>query len=207
MSATCLTILAALLTLVCIRRTCLHRRRTFTYQSGSVSHPPVPALGHMHADLMCICFYLCADKYSDTRVRVCVFACMCVHVRPLSWQALPAWGQLPSAYSRGCGPQPFCGCLPRGCSFGELLIPSSILANPRASVGRLKDSGCFPVPCGGEYICSPQTLGYNTFYSCFCYPRAVLGLQPHPLLLGKGNKLLFLASLQTCLNFLSFCGA
>ncbi|XP_045060239.2 tyrosine-protein kinase receptor Tie-1 isoform X2 [Desmodus rotundus] len=35
MSATCLTILAALLTLVCIRRTCLHRRRTFTYQSGS----------------------------------------------------------------------------------------------------------------------------------------------------------------------------
>ncbi|XP_011385265.2 tyrosine-protein kinase receptor Tie-1-like, partial [Pteropus vampyrus] len=36
-SATCLTILAALLTLVCIRRSCLHRRRTFTYQSGSVS--------------------------------------------------------------------------------------------------------------------------------------------------------------------------
>ncbi|EPQ07677.1 Tyrosine-protein kinase receptor Tie-1 [Myotis brandtii] len=35
MSATCLTILAALLTLVCIRRSCLHRRRTFTYQSGS----------------------------------------------------------------------------------------------------------------------------------------------------------------------------
>lgn len=35
MTATCLTILAALLTLVCIRRTCLHRRRTFTYQSGS----------------------------------------------------------------------------------------------------------------------------------------------------------------------------
>ncbi|XP_012872402.1 PREDICTED: tyrosine-protein kinase receptor Tie-1 isoform X1 [Dipodomys ordii] len=34
-SATCLTILAALLALVCIRRTCLHRRRTFTYQSGS----------------------------------------------------------------------------------------------------------------------------------------------------------------------------
>ncbi|XP_011934537.1 PREDICTED: tyrosine-protein kinase receptor Tie-1 isoform X2 [Cercocebus atys] len=34
-SATCLTILAALLTLVCIRRSCLHRRRTFTYQSGS----------------------------------------------------------------------------------------------------------------------------------------------------------------------------
>lgn len=36
-SATCLTILAALLALVCIRRSCLHRRRTFTYQSGSVS--------------------------------------------------------------------------------------------------------------------------------------------------------------------------
>ncbi|KAM7098868.1 tyrosine-protein kinase receptor Tie-1 [Molossus nigricans] len=35
MSATCLTILAALLALVCIRRSCLHRRRTFTYQSGS----------------------------------------------------------------------------------------------------------------------------------------------------------------------------
>ncbi|KAM6220143.1 tyrosine-protein kinase receptor Tie-1 [Rhynchocyon petersi] len=34
-SATCLTILAALLILVCIRRSCLHRRRTFTYQSGS----------------------------------------------------------------------------------------------------------------------------------------------------------------------------
>lgn len=34
-SATCLTILAALLTLVCIRRSCLHRNRTFTYQSGS----------------------------------------------------------------------------------------------------------------------------------------------------------------------------
>ncbi|XP_072830722.1 tyrosine-protein kinase receptor Tie-1 isoform X2 [Vicugna pacos] len=34
-SATCLTILAALLTLVCIRRSCLHHRRTFTYQSGS----------------------------------------------------------------------------------------------------------------------------------------------------------------------------
>lgn len=34
-SATCLTILAALLVLVCIRRSCLHRRRTFTYQSGS----------------------------------------------------------------------------------------------------------------------------------------------------------------------------
>ncbi|XP_070466024.1 tyrosine-protein kinase receptor Tie-1 isoform X3 [Equus przewalskii] len=34
-SATCLTILAALCTLVCIRRSCLHRRRTFTYQSGS----------------------------------------------------------------------------------------------------------------------------------------------------------------------------
>ncbi|XP_020952547.1 tyrosine-protein kinase receptor Tie-1 isoform X5 [Sus scrofa] len=34
-SATCLTILAALLTLACIRRSCLHRRRTFTYQSGS----------------------------------------------------------------------------------------------------------------------------------------------------------------------------
>ncbi|CAH6790763.1 tyrosine-protein kinase receptor Tie-1 [Phodopus roborovskii] len=34
-SATCLTILAALLALVCIRRSCLHRRRTFTYQSGS----------------------------------------------------------------------------------------------------------------------------------------------------------------------------
>nr|XP_017531576.2 tyrosine-protein kinase receptor Tie-1 isoform X1 [Manis javanica] len=34
-SATCLTILAALLTLVCIRKSCLHRRRTFTYQSGS----------------------------------------------------------------------------------------------------------------------------------------------------------------------------
>ena len=36
-SATCLTILAALLTLACIRRSCLHRSRTFTYQSGSVS--------------------------------------------------------------------------------------------------------------------------------------------------------------------------
>ncbi|XP_041507893.1 tyrosine-protein kinase receptor Tie-1 isoform X2 [Microtus oregoni] len=34
-SATCLTILAALLALVCIRRSCLHRRRTFSYQSGS----------------------------------------------------------------------------------------------------------------------------------------------------------------------------
>ncbi|XP_008263640.4 tyrosine-protein kinase receptor Tie-1 isoform X1 [Oryctolagus cuniculus] len=34
-SATCLTILAALLALVCIRRSCLQRRRTFTYQSGS----------------------------------------------------------------------------------------------------------------------------------------------------------------------------
>ncbi|XP_067581891.1 tyrosine-protein kinase receptor Tie-1 isoform X1 [Pseudorca crassidens] len=34
-SATCLTILAALLTLACIRRSCLRRRRTFTYQSGS----------------------------------------------------------------------------------------------------------------------------------------------------------------------------
>ncbi|XP_005410703.1 PREDICTED: tyrosine-protein kinase receptor Tie-1 isoform X2 [Chinchilla lanigera] len=34
-SATCLTILAALLVLVCIRRSCLHRSRTFTYQSGS----------------------------------------------------------------------------------------------------------------------------------------------------------------------------
>uniref|UniRef100_A0A452VJ80 receptor protein-tyrosine kinase n=1 Tax=Ursus maritimus TaxID=29073 RepID=A0A452VJ80_URSMA len=34
-SATCLTILAALLTLVCIRRSCLRHRRTFTYQSGS----------------------------------------------------------------------------------------------------------------------------------------------------------------------------
>ncbi|XP_035929332.1 tyrosine-protein kinase receptor Tie-1 isoform X5 [Halichoerus grypus] len=34
-SATCLSILAALLTLVCIRRSCLRRRRTFTYQSGS----------------------------------------------------------------------------------------------------------------------------------------------------------------------------
>ncbi|XP_004871909.1 tyrosine-protein kinase receptor Tie-1 isoform X3 [Heterocephalus glaber] len=34
-SATCLTILAALLALVCIRRSCLHQRRTFTYQSGS----------------------------------------------------------------------------------------------------------------------------------------------------------------------------
>ncbi|XP_058159749.1 tyrosine-protein kinase receptor Tie-1 isoform X2 [Dasypus novemcinctus] len=34
-SATCLTILAALLALVCIRRSCLHRRRTFTYESGS----------------------------------------------------------------------------------------------------------------------------------------------------------------------------
>ncbi|XP_057563772.1 tyrosine-protein kinase receptor Tie-1 isoform X1 [Hippopotamus amphibius kiboko] len=34
-SATCLTILAALLTLACIHRSCLHRRRTFTYQSGS----------------------------------------------------------------------------------------------------------------------------------------------------------------------------
>ncbi|GAB5574968.1 tyrosine-protein kinase receptor Tie-1 [Prionailurus iriomotensis] len=34
-SATCLTILAALLTLVCIRKSCPHRRRTFTYQSGS----------------------------------------------------------------------------------------------------------------------------------------------------------------------------
>ncbi|KAF4021893.1 hypothetical protein G4228_013929 [Cervus hanglu yarkandensis] len=34
-SATCLTILAALLTLACIRKSCLHRRRTFTYQSGS----------------------------------------------------------------------------------------------------------------------------------------------------------------------------
>ncbi|XP_074077750.1 tyrosine-protein kinase receptor Tie-1 isoform X2 [Macrotis lagotis] len=34
-SATCLTILAALLALVCIRKSCLHRRRTFTYQSGS----------------------------------------------------------------------------------------------------------------------------------------------------------------------------
>lgn len=41
-SATCLTILAALLALVCIRRSCLHRRRTFTYQSGSVSAPPPP---------------------------------------------------------------------------------------------------------------------------------------------------------------------
>lgn len=39
-SATCLTILAALLTLVCIRRSCLYRRRTFTYQSGSVSFIP-----------------------------------------------------------------------------------------------------------------------------------------------------------------------
>lgn len=38
-SATCLTILVALLALVCIRRSCLHRRRTFTYQSGSVSAP------------------------------------------------------------------------------------------------------------------------------------------------------------------------
>ncbi|XP_072505223.1 tyrosine-protein kinase receptor Tie-1 isoform X7 [Notamacropus eugenii] len=36
-SATCLTILAALLALVCIRKSCLHQRRTFTYQSGSVS--------------------------------------------------------------------------------------------------------------------------------------------------------------------------
>ncbi|XP_072505220.1 tyrosine-protein kinase receptor Tie-1 isoform X4 [Notamacropus eugenii] len=34
-SATCLTILAALLALVCIRKSCLHQRRTFTYQSGS----------------------------------------------------------------------------------------------------------------------------------------------------------------------------
>ncbi|XP_023363506.1 tyrosine-protein kinase receptor Tie-1 isoform X3 [Otolemur garnettii] len=41
-SATCLTILAALLTLACIRRSCLHRRRTFTYQSGSVSGPWPP---------------------------------------------------------------------------------------------------------------------------------------------------------------------
>ncbi|KAM4807460.1 tyrosine-protein kinase receptor Tie-1 isoform X2 [Urocitellus parryii] len=34
-SATCLTTLAALLALVCIRRSCVRRRRTFTYQSGS----------------------------------------------------------------------------------------------------------------------------------------------------------------------------
>ena len=205
MSATCLTILAALLTLVCIRRTCLHRRRTFTYQSGSVSHLPLPALGHMHADLMYICFYLCTDKYSYTQVRA--FVCMCVHVWPLSWQPSPTWGQLPSAYSYGCRPQPFCGFLPTGCSFNELLIPSSILANPRASMGRLKDSGYFPVPHRGQDICDPQTLGYNPFHSCFCRPRVVLGLQPHPSLLEKGNKPpLFLASLQTCLNFLSFCG-
>lgn len=50
-SATCLTILAALLALVCIRRSCLHRRRTFTYQSGSVS-VPCP-----HDTACCVCLY------------------------------------------------------------------------------------------------------------------------------------------------------
>ncbi|KAK2106582.1 Tyrosine-protein kinase receptor Tie-1 [Saguinus oedipus] len=50
-SATCLTILAALLTLVCIRRSCVHRRRTFTYQSGSVSDPPLPQLCPLSACL------------------------------------------------------------------------------------------------------------------------------------------------------------
>lgn len=71
-SATCLTILAALLTLVCIRRSCLHRRRTFTYQSGSVSDPPRP---WVHARSPCLCFYLCTHK---TLYTLCV--CVCVYV-------------------------------------------------------------------------------------------------------------------------------
>lgn len=45
-SVTCLTILFALLALFLIKKNFFHRRRTFTYQSGSVSnvsphlHPP-----------------------------------------------------------------------------------------------------------------------------------------------------------------------
>lgn len=37
-SVTCLTILFALLALVLIKKNFFHRRRTFTYQSGSVSN-------------------------------------------------------------------------------------------------------------------------------------------------------------------------
>lgn len=38
-TVTCVTILLALLTLFFIRKTLLNRRRTFTYQSGSVRFP------------------------------------------------------------------------------------------------------------------------------------------------------------------------
>lgn len=59
-SATCLTILAALLTLVCIRRSCLHRRRTFTYQSASVSPLSPPTRAHTTCTPECVCVYACA---------------------------------------------------------------------------------------------------------------------------------------------------
>lgn len=64
-SATCLTTLLALVALVCIRRSCVRRRRTFTYQSGSVSdpHPQV----HKHCP-QCACI----SAYTQVLVlRVC----------------------------------------------------------------------------------------------------------------------------------------
>lgn len=63
-SATCLTILAALLALVCIRRSCLHRRHTFTYQSGSVS---VPYPLGTRSRLLCV-----LDPHTCEYIHVCM---------------------------------------------------------------------------------------------------------------------------------------
>lgn len=84
-SATCLTILAALLTLVCIRKSCLHRRRTFTYQSGSVSHlhPPqgtcvqtlcryVFAYVIVHPPSVCV-YVATLSNMQGHKIQVCFF--------------------------------------------------------------------------------------------------------------------------------------
>ena len=47
-TVTCVTILLALLALFCIRKSLLNRRRTFTYQSGSVRGTHTPILTHTH---------------------------------------------------------------------------------------------------------------------------------------------------------------
>jgi len=78
-SATCLTILAALLTLACIRKSCLHRRRTFTYQSGSVSHLyPPPGIC---VQTLRIYVSLYTHKYLFTvSVYVCTHGCLGVRL-------------------------------------------------------------------------------------------------------------------------------
>jgi hypothetical protein len=78
-SATCLTILAALLALVCIRRSCLHRRRTFTYQSGSVS---VPYPRGKWFCLLCVIVstYMQVYTYMQTPVHDTSFFFVCLFV-------------------------------------------------------------------------------------------------------------------------------